>query len=538
MLGAGLCHPAVAQLLPPDLGWTPQIGMPSVLPDTGTNATPDALRQQIDRLDTAASKKTAPPLGWTFTPQIAVNQEWTDHILGTNQSSFVTAVQPGLTANGDTSVFHTVVTYTPVVEFFTQNGDQNRVGQNFNADATATLVPERLFLDLRGFGTVQSGIPGSGPSNMFVLSKSNEIQVQTYAARPYLVQQFDDWATVEVGGILSYSAQNLLSTAGLPLASIQSINQNSTAQREYVSVTSGPNLDRVSISGLASAMQSSGTGVLDGAYRREGDMEFGYAITRSVIALAGGGYEDIHYSGFPNFNFTGPQWDAGVRLTPNADSSLTIRYGRRDGVTAPRIDGVLAPTNRTRIYLRYSEGVTTDQEQFQDALNSSVLDPFGNRVDPRTGAPLLLVNNFYGVQTYLAQEKRGTLTGTWLRDHDTLSLTVGWLRDYQLSAPTPLTAGAQTITAVYGAINWVHQFADRFTTSTYFQYGTTNQLALTPGVRGPTQNALIASASLIYPVTTKLNALLQYSYSSQPYFSGLVQQQPSNLVIVGVKKTF
>jgi uncharacterized protein (PEP-CTERM system associated) len=537
LLGPGLCNPAFAQPLPRDIGWTPQIGMPSVLPDTGTVTAPDALRREIDRLDTVSSKQTAPPLGWTFTPQISINQEWTDRIQGTNQSSFVTVIQPGLTATGDISNFHSVVTYTPVAEFFTQNGDQNRVGQNFNADATAALLPERLFLDLRGFGTVQSGIPGVGPSNMIILNKSNEVQTQNYSARPYLLEHFGDWAAVEAGAIVSHSSQSLLSTTGLQPASIDTTNQNSTTEREYVSVASGPDLARISIKGLASAMQASGTGVLDGAYRREGDVEFGYAITRSITALAGGGYEEIHYSGFPNYNFTGPQWDFGVRLVPNADSSITIRYGRRDGKPSPQIDGVVAPSPRTRVYLRYSEGVTTDQEQLQNAMNTSVLDPLGNPIDPQTGSPLLFVNNFYGAQTNLALIKRGSLTGTLLLDHDTVSLSLGLQKNYQLSAPTLLTAGAQNTTAIYGAINWVHEFVERFTSSTYFQYGTTNQVALTPGVRGPTANTLVFSVSLIYPFTTTLNALLQYSYNRQPP-SGLALQQPSNLIIIGLKKTF
>ncbi|MFL5279439.1 MAG: TIGR03016 family PEP-CTERM system-associated outer membrane protein [Rhodopila sp.] len=537
VLCLAFCNPVFAQLLPRDTGWLPQIGTPSVLPDTGTVAAPDVLRKEIDRLDAAPEKKEAPEQGWSFAPQISINQEWTDHILGTNKSSFVTAIQPGFLATGDISNFHSVVSYLPVGELFTQNGDENRLGHNFNADATAALIPEHLFLDLRGFGTVQSAIPGTGPSNTIILSKSNEIQTQSYSARPYLLEHFGDWVTIEAGGIVSYVAQNTLSTTGLQPDSIAAINQHATLGREYVSVASGPNLARISIKGLASAMQASGTGVLDGAYRREGDVELGYAITRSITALAGAGGEDIHYGGFPNYNFSGPQWDVGVRLVPNADSSITIRYGRKDGATSPRIDGVFAPSNRTRIYLRYSEGVTTDQELLQDALNASVLDPLGNPVDPRTGSPLLLVNNFYGVQTNLSLTKRGSITGTLLLDHDTISLSVGLEKNHQLSAPTPATAGFQDTTSVYGSINWVHEFVQRFTSSVYFQYGATNQVAFSPGVRGPTENPLIFSVGLNYPITTKLSTQLQYSYSRQPPTQA-VPQDPSNLVIIGLKKTF
>jgi uncharacterized protein (PEP-CTERM system associated) len=534
LLGLLLPNPVQAQPPEPDTGTTLRTSAPSVLPDTGTTTNVDLLRQQLQSLDAAGADRTAFPPGWTVAPSIAINQQWTDHIQGAgNPSAWVTIIEPGVLATGDTERLRAVVSYTPDIEFFVPDGNQNRVAQNFNADGLITVIPEQLFVDLRGYGTMQSAIAGTGPAFSTVLSRENEVQTQAYSVHPYLLQHFGDWGSAELGANLSYTQQNTLAQESQVSSAV---NQDTGMAREYLSLASGPQFGRISLSGLGSAMQANGSGVMSGAYRNEGDIEAGYAITRSITVLVGGGYQALHYGGYPNYNFTGPQWDGGIRWAPNADSSVTIRYARRDGVTAPEVDGAYAPSARSRIYLRYSEGIATDQELLQSAINASVLDPLGNAVDAQTGSPLLLVNTFYGVQNNVARVKRGSVTGTLLFDRDSFSVSLGVQKSQQLAAATLATIGNATTTYSYGSINWQHEFVGRVMSSAFFQYGVNNQVAFQPGQSGANNNTIVASLSLIVPIFKTLTGLVQYAYTQQSNSPSLPPS--ANVILVGIKKTF
>jgi uncharacterized protein (PEP-CTERM system associated) len=510
----------------------------SVLPDVGTNLQPGSLIPQRERSDTGITITNPVTPGWTITPSLSARQAWTDHVQGANVgSTLVTTIQPGILATANTARLQSTATYEPDLEIFSADGGQNRIGHNFDADGLITLIPEKVFVDLRGFGNVQSALQGVAPTNTVVLAKQNEVQTQFYTVHPYLRQRFSDWFSMELGGSGFYTTQdNLADTSQTQTGTLT--NQHATTGREYLSLSSGPQLGRLSLSGLALATQSIGTGVLDGAHRDQIDLESGYAISRTISVLAGGGWQSFHYAGFPSYNFSGPDWDLGVHWKPNADSSLTFRYGRRGGVTAPEFAGTYAFSPRTSISARYSEGITTDQEQLQNAISESVLDPLGNPIDPQTGSPLLLINNFYGVQTNVTLTKRGSITGTLLHHRDRFLLSFGFQSANQLAASTRATAGRLDTEAIYGSLNWQHEFSRNVTSIAFFQYGHTSQTVQTPSPLGnPSGITEVVSVSLIYSVVTNLDLFGQYAYTKQPA-SGTLATVPSNLVVFGVKKTF
>ena len=120
---------------------------------------------------------------------------------------------------------------------------------------------------------------------------------------------------------------------------------------------------------------------MNGSSRDSASVDNGYAVTRNLTLLAKFGYESLSYSGFPPYRYNGPLWNAGVRWVPNPDSSIELRYGYQDGADSYLLDATYAPTARIRVFARYSEGLATDQENLQNAVNAAVLDPLGNPVD-------------------------------------------------------------------------------------------------------------------------------------------------------------
>ena len=165
---------------------------------------------------------------------------------------------------------------------------------------------------------------------------------------------------------------------------------------------------------LLSALQGEGSGVMSGAHNENVSADNGYAVSRDLTVLAKFGYQSIHYGGIPPYNFTGPLWNLGLRWVPNPDSSIELRYGQQQGVSSPVVNATYAPTARTRLYARYSEGLSTNDQDLAAAVSASTLDPLGNPVDRQTGAPLLLASNTFGLQNNLARIKRASLTGTLL----------------------------------------------------------------------------------------------------------------------------
>ena len=472
---------------PPETGITANpnnLGQQSLLPETGTSTSD--LRQQLESMNRLLETGGAPAApGWTVVPSLDLSEEWTDN--GGNgsrngQDSFITVIQPGVLVNADTNRVKGTLSYTPELYLYNNSSGQSWFSNNFNANATITLVPEHFFVNLQGFGATQATSGGTAPSTVTTLSRQNTTQSYSYSATPYFRNRFGDIGTGEVGvSVANTSQQNLGDqTFVTPLAA--NTNQNMHSTQEYLTFTSGPALGRSTLIGSASAMQMGGSGVSDGAYRNVVTVNYGYAVTRGLTPFVIGGYEDIRYHTLPIFLVNDAIWRVGAHWVPNPDSSVTLSYGHQDGFNSARFDGSYALTARVRLYGRYSETLLSGLEALADAVSSSVLDPLGNPIDPTTGAPLFLTDNFLGVQNnnVLFHTKVGSVTATVLFDRDAISLSIV----YQSQKPVGFAPGSGAILspsqatsptqATYGSINWEHEFSPDLRMNAFFQDGRTN----------------------------------------------------------------
>ena len=165
---------------------------------------------------------------------------------------------------------------------------------------------------------------GAAPSGTTAVSGQNSTQTMSFSAHPYWRQPFSDVGTAELGAMLSRTSQSGLAasqSAGQvqPVAAVPGQaqfaavpGQNAITEQEYFSLTSGPAFGRTNAGLQLSGTQETGTGVLSNAHQDQAVVNLGYAITRSVTALASVGYDDVHYAGTPPFNFSGAQWSGGA----------------------------------------------------------------------------------------------------------------------------------------------------------------------------------------------------------------------------------
>lgn len=527
--------------------WAARAGAQSLLPETGTTTNVEGLRQQIEGLygiDGETGGTPAEP-GWTVVPSISLVQEWTSNGGGSGsgkqQDSFITMIQPSLLVNADTNLVKGTLSWAPTASLYESSPDQNQFANNLNANAIVTLLPEHLFLKLYGYGALQATSGGLGPSNTTALNNENATQTYSFGANPYLRNRFGDLGTAEVGVAVSHTSQQGLSSQSTFLPQNLSPDQSLNSIREYLVLTSGPTLGRTTVVVNASANQMSGSGVSNGAYRNVATVDVGYAITRTITPLVTVGYEDLYYATVPAYRVDDAIWKVGMRWAPNPDTMLVLRYGHQDGRNGPTFNGSYALTARLRLYGSYSEGLSSPLQSLSDALQSSVLDPLGNPIDPATNAPLQLSSNFFGVQSnnILYWVKRGSLTATLLFDRDAVSVGVSYQSQQSVgvSVNTFGITGASATEGTYGSVSWQHDLRPDLKATAYFLYGRSNDTvgAIPFGTIQQSAATFAGSLSLTYRFGPTLVGLVQYSYSSQ---SSTGLNTPASLVLVGLRKTF
>jgi hypothetical protein len=505
----------------------------------GTGLVPGtSLRDQIAQALGLQAPGAANAPGFVFTPSVLLSQEWISNATSTpgGGSSFITTVTPSIAVSANTNRVVGNFVYAPTAILYEGVSGQNQVAQNLAGNAHITLLPDELFLDLRAFGTEQSIFGGLGPAGTTQLNRNNAAQTYSASASPYLMHRFDTFGTAEIGGLVGITSQTALGTPltvpGQPAPFTG--NEHSLETQEYATFASGDDFGRWVSNAYAGFTQYTGTGVLDGAFQNTVAYEGGYAVTRQLTLLASIGWEDLHYNSIPPVNVNDGLWNVGFRYTPNPDSSILFRYGRQDGLTGPFVQATYAPGTRSRLFANYSLTLSTDQQQLAQGLASATFDPLGNPTDTTTGAPLLLANNFFGIQTGVYRLEQASFGGTLLLDRDTFLLSVNQQRQKTVgiapgAPPTPEQDGT------YGAINWQHDLSEALTLGAYLQYGVLTNIVA--NLR-QTSDVLVGTATLTWLVTATLNAQMMYSHTADLYTSGGAPGISTNLVMVSMRKTF
>jgi hypothetical protein len=478
-----------------------------------------------------------------FTPALSVQQGWTSNALNipgrADDSAFTTIVTPSFALSADTARVQGNLTYAPSLFLYEPSRGQNQVAQNLSGHAHTILLPETLFLDVSAFAAQQTITGGFGPNGTVVQNRSNTAQDYSFSLSPYLQHRFGDIGTAEIGGAVMQTAQLvpggtvIAVQPGLPPTAVP--GQNATAIEEHVAFTSGEAFGRWLSSAYVSATQDSGTGVFAGAWRNTAAYEAGYAVSRRLTLLGTIGWDDLHYGGVPPVRIDTALWNVGVQLTPNPDSQIIVRYGRKDGIDAPFLAAVYVPSPRTRITANYSVTLSTDQEQLRSDLVNASTDPLGNPVDASTGQPLLAGNNFLGLLTSVYRLQVASLVGTLLLNRDTFQIGVNHQHESALNvAPGSGGAGLLSLQGTYGSLSWQHDVSEVVKAGLYLQYGVSQSES---GAFSQSGTVLIGSAQVSYALSPTLSTSLQYSHTQSSFRSPLPGYSV-DYVLAGVRKTF
>ena len=550
------------------------VGLPPIGVDLGAGSPAGASRGTGDLRGLVGDLLGAPAdedRAFTLLPSIGVQELLTDNVFqaaSPRRADLVTSILPQLTLSGQTRRLQADITYAPNVQLYAFTGQQDQVAQLFNGSALLTAVPDTLFLRLRGYGSQQAANGNYAQNNLPYNSASNRVDSRSFEVAPFVTHRFGGDGTVQAGYTLGYSSQSgatptgtvpngtlignsltntLLARAlGNPALGNQSSGNGSTlSNEESASYTTGENLGRFSDSVRLDSTQYSGTGstVLNGGHQSFATNDFGYGLNRTVALLGSFGYEDIAYSGSPPTVIQDVTWSAGVRLTPNQNSSAIVKYGHKDGFNALSLSASFTVTDRLRVFANYSESLTSSQQELSDNLDASTVDQFGNTVSTATGAPTLVSDPLLGFQNSLYRLKRLSATVVSTYDRDLFSLTVEQ-ENRRLVATTP-GQGGYSDSGVSGSFTWTHNINPNLSGQATLLYSYTTTQSV-PVSHSQTAGLILQTG---YAFSPTLTGTLEYfvtqqtsSGFAQTFQQNALQQSGSrnvlqNAVLIGLRKS-
>ncbi|MFL1463407.1 TIGR03016 family PEP-CTERM system-associated outer membrane protein [Roseococcus sp. DSY-14] len=376
---------------------------------------------------------TAPSRPYEFIPTLTARVTATDRarLGGTGrggEGEVITSVVPSLAVRANTARVQGTVSYAPNFNFYLNDTQPSRVDHRFFGAGTLVAIPDALFVDVRALSTLSPINPGLNQTNTLTDRRSDLAQNYFFSVSPYYIQRFGSLATGIVGYQFSYNdrqAQTLRVNPANPFSPSVGGSEALTTHTGYAALRTGEDFGRLAMEARVSGSAfTGGSAVTDGASRMLAVLESRYAITRTVSVLAEGGWENLRFGGVTPYRVNGPVWGFGVRLDPSPNSTITVRYRRRDGFDSPQAEARVQLGPRTVAFGRYLEAATTSLRQTSDLLSAITVDELGNAVDSRTGAPAPELGGvgFLGAQNGLFRSRRGTLSVSQFLPRGTITL--------------------------------------------------------------------------------------------------------------------
>lgn len=521
------------------------------LTDPGYSGAVGTSRDAVSSFVSGPSPVTVRP--WSFSGSVDVEVGATDSPGGINNGwQPVILIAPDLFFTGTTSRLNVALGYSPRLAIYPSSSDQTLISQNFNGSVNATIVPDLLYLNLRGISSLSSRFGNTSTlSNSFV-SKSEAVQTTSVSISPYLQRTFGTHGTATVGYVYAqtfqdgdndfsstYFAPNAAQTAGFGTTG------NLQTNTEYGSYVTGEDLGRFQYALSASANQYSGSYFYQGASTYSITNRLSYLVYRWLTVFVTGGYENYDYP-HSGYRLNQPTWTVGVTLTPNESSELTVQYGQVSGIDTILANATYSPTARTRIFGSYTVGIETGLGARQALLGSTSVGVGGVLLDNLSGAPTL-ANSYLASQSPLSRVKTATIGGALLLDRDSFTVTAGHSEFEQLGnsvsilgVATPV--GTKTSTS-YVSGTWQHELNPSTSLYTGATYSISDN-GVYYGAGGASQDTLQLYTSLNHVFTDTLSGSLTYNHAER--FGNAARNLPAafggsasqNTVLVGLRKSF
>ncbi len=315
------------------------------------------------RLGMAGNAPQTAEGGWRIRPRMSILETYTDNVTfardDLKKGDFITQINPGLAITGVGRRFNFTGEYMMNNLIYADQSSFTRTRHQLNANATAELIENLLFVDGRALMT-QQNITLVGPQAIDNVNVTgNRADVRNFSVSPYIRHRFQDFATTE----LRYT-RNVTSSSANPL-------RNSQADAFQAGLTSGTVFTAFNW-GLNYSNQ---TVHFDGTSRtvelERSIASVGYRVTPQFGVTATGGYERNSFISIRG-NPSSPTWTVGFSWMPSERTSIVASAGQR--FFGPTYS--LLASHRTRLTMwdaSYTQNITTFNQQAGGAGSSAIL---------------------------------------------------------------------------------------------------------------------------------------------------------------------
>jgi uncharacterized protein (PEP-CTERM system associated) len=487
---------------------------------------------------------------WTITPSLSDQEQFTDNIFYTpvnTRSDLITTITPGITISGASSRLQGTLSYSPIAYLYALTPKEDTLGQNLYANEEATVIPDTLFIDAKGYATLLPSTPGlstgaPGPTstiqNLGLAPASQGIpptaqsQAVSLNFSPYLVHRFDGYGTGELRYTLSDTdisapTTSIAAPPGTTAPSSRTLTNEGTASfltGEFF----GPFLARLTLDDA----QSSGTGIANGASQLLAIADTAYAIARRVSLLITFGHENIDYNGIPPTRIDDLVWGAGFQLTPATGTSINVSYGHRNGATAPDVSIVYSATATTTLSATYSEGLSTTAQDIASNLAVSDVNAEGQLIDTRTLLPTAIANPALGLQNGLFKTKQFTGTANIAIERNNIAATISENESLLVAQSAPGVGTSQNSTNA--TLNWAREIGPLTTGNLSVGY----TRSTFPSLASSDQEELLTfGASISYMFSDSLKGWAGYNRADRTSPDPALRLT-ADTVFAGLSKTF
>ncbi len=530
-------------------------------------AAPDAqdLRHQLQLANGLAAPAGG---GWTIVPRLDVQEALNDNVFqvaSPRRIDLTTYISPGIAIAGETSHLQLMVNYSPTLEMFMVNGSQNALTQQLNAVGLLTLVPDRLYVDLRaiagvqatngllgGYGTLGSAGPaaitaggvGGVIGNGLGLTKADRTETVSAGISPYVVGRVGSYGDYRIGASLDVSHQaNANGFAVLPFGGSGTAPQTLVTTQEVAHFGSGDylttlqdsldlnltqsnaNYDQSNNTTLAAALLNNSTA----SQSETISDQLTWHYNQTIALFASLGWEVIRYSGSNGLNINDATWSVGTTLTPNPDSYLTVSYGHLQGGDSLTMNGHYLVTARTVVSASYASTIGTQLQNLQRQLDLATASGNGGLVNGQTGGTLFNSNNLLNVQPGVYRFNTFSLNTSTTLDRDNISLGISYTKQAGIGSGQ---FSGTTTTGENATAQWIHSLTPVMTLSGAVSYSRQDYAH-----GGGLVQSVAAGAVLQYILTETLSTSLRYVFSNQ--MSAVPgQSMYQDLLIAGFTKQF
>ena len=351
----------------------PSVDLPPPPPPRSARESPFA-----GALDVARQAQDPLAPAWLFQPRAMLDATVTDNARHTHlnhQSDLISRISAGLSLSADTPRLQGLASATVSFRRALNDSHYNLFSANGYLVSELTVSPN-LFLDLHGTAH-DIDRSGLGVPNPQLLTPEEQTQTYVLSVSPVLKARVGDFGLADLR--YAYSRMWVDKNTGVT-ATLPPLGGANEQQVHADLRMPGTMMYRLlsEVSANASAIQ---VNKFPGTFKRaSGELINEYMLTRSISAIAAGGYETLADEGVVRLNGEGAIWDAGARWRPNADSSLMVLYGRHDLKTdiAAEFRWRFAPT--TAFYAAHTDSINATQPSFVTNNLDALLGPEGPSV--------------------------------------------------------------------------------------------------------------------------------------------------------------